>query len=235
MAVDPIEKKPLRKFYPGRPILSIGGFGCNLRCPFCQNHELLQTECTNQNSPNRQESGRIFTPEKIVQYAQRVENNIGIAYTYNEPLINHEFVLDTSKKIHEAGLKNVLVTNGFINPKPLENLIPHIDAANIDLKAFSDGFYKKLGGSLAPVLSTIEATYKHWHIEVTSLIIPGENEDIEPLAKWLGGLNDEIPLHITRFFPRYMYSDKYPTPIDTIFRLVGVAGKYLKHVYAGNV
>lgn len=225
IAVDPIEKKPLKKFHPGRPILSIGGFGCNFRCPFCQNHELLFVENT---------KGRVFAPEEIAELAKTIENNIGIAYTYNEPLINYEFLLDTAKKIHGCGLKNVLVTNGFINPQPLEELIPHIDAANIDLKAFTNGFYENCGGRLAPVLETINATYKHWHIEVTTLIIPGENEDIEPLAKWLGSLDAEIPLHITRFFPRHKYAARNPTPIETVFRQVDVARKYLKHVFAGN-
>jgi pyruvate formate lyase activating enzyme len=226
LALDPVEKKPLRMFYQGTMILSVGSYGCNFHCGFCQNHEIAMPEgavTTNQ-----------ITPQQLVKMAQETvpQGNIGIAYTYNEPLINYEFVYDCARVIHEAGLKNVLVTNGFINEEPLKNLLPYIDAMNIDLKSFSDEFYRKIGGRLESVKRTIETAHKHCHTEVTTLVIPDENEDdIEPLAKWLSGISDEIPLHISRFFPRSKYSNREPTSTETVFKLKETAGKYLKNVF----
>jgi len=236
LALDPIEKKPLYLFHPGKKILSAGSFGCNLRCPFCQNCEISIEYKSKESLKN----ARHISPEQLVALAKKyiTEGNIGAAYTYNEPLIGYEFVYDCSKLIHEAGLKNVLVTNGYINRAPLKKILPYIDAMNIDLKGFTEGFYKKLGGKLASVKETIETAYKNCHVEITTLIIPGENDsenEINSLAEWLASLDPEIPLHLTRFFPRYKYADKTPTPRETIFKLCENAKKHLKNVFAGNI
>ena len=236
IALDPIEKKPLYMFYPGKKVLSIGGFGCNLRCPFCQNCEIsMETEYK-----ELWGNAEYVSPEQIAALAKKYvpDGNIGAAYTYNEPSIGYEFVYDCAKLIHQAGLKNVLVTNGYIAREPLEKLLSYIDAMNIDLKSFTEGFYRKLGGSLEPVKETIKAARKRCHIEITTLIIPGENdseEEIETLAKWLASLDSEIPLHLTRFFPRYKYAGKPPTSKETVYRLCETAKKYLNNVFAGNV
>jgi len=233
VALDPIEKKPLYMFHPGKRILSIGGFGCNLQCRFCQNYEISTSE-----TAGRVREPSLVSPLEIVELAVKAEldGNIGIAYTYNEPLISYEFILDCAVQAREAGMKNVLVTNGYINREPLEALLPLIDAMNIDLKGFTDGFYRSVGGTLEPVKETIEEAYKRCHVEVTTLVIPGENEDdIEPIAKWLSDIAPDIPLHLSRFFPRYRYSDREPTPRETILELRETAKKYLKNVFAGNM
>ena len=234
LALDPIEKKPLYMFHPGKKVLSIGGFGCNLRCPFCQNCEISMEY------KERLINAERILPEQIVDLAKKYtpDGNIGMAYTYNEPLIGYEFVYDCSKLIHEAGLKNVLVTNGYIARDPLEKLLLHIDAMNIDLKGFTEDFYKKLGGRLEPVKETIKAAYKRCHIEVTTLIIPGENdsaEEIDAIAGWLASFDLNIPLHLTRFFPRYKYAKKAPTSRETLYELCEIAKKRLNNVFMGNV
>ena len=225
LALDPIEKKPLGHFYPGSQILSLGGFGCNFHCPFCQNcHISLEYD---------KESGEYLTPADILGAALRTvpKGNIGVAYTYNEPLIGYEFVYDCAKMVHEAGLKNVIVTNGFINELALEELLPFIDAMNIDLKAFTREFYQKIGGDLEAVKKTIVKAQQKCHLELTTLVIPGENEkDIIDIAKWLASLSPDIPLHLTRFFPRYKYGDKAPANVMTIARLAEQASIYLRNV-----
>jgi len=233
LALDPIEKKPLHQFYPGTKILSIGSFGCNLRCPFCQNYEISMSDEVGVPS--------IFmSPAEVVKKAVELieEGNIGIAYTYNEPLIAYEYVLDCARLAHEQSLKNVLVTNGSISEKPLSELLPYIDAMNIDLKGFTEAFYRKLNGDLQTVKRFIELSYTECHVELTTLIIPGENDseaDMEAEAKWIAGLDPEIPLHITRFFPRYQWIDKEPTSKKVLYRLADIARKYLTNVYVGNV
>ena len=234
VALDPIEKKPLYMFHPGTKILSIGGFGCNLRCPFCQNCEISMEY------DGRWKDAKCVTPGQIAEIAEKhvADGNIGVAYTYNEPLIGYEFGYDCSKLIHEAGLKNVLVTNGYITQKPFEKLLPYIDAMNIDLKGFTEGFYKKLGGSLEPVKEIIKTAHNHCHVEITTLVIPGENDsddEIETLAEWIASLDSEIPLHLTRFFPRHKYGNKEATPKETLYRLCEIAKKHLKNVFAGNI
>lgn len=234
LALDPIEKKPLYRFHPGKRILSVGGFGCNLRCPFCQNCDI---SIGYENALRGAEYG---SPEQIAALARETvsDGNIGVAYTYNEPLIGIEFVYDCARLVREAGLYNILVTNGYVKREPLETLLPWIDAMNIDLKGFTDNFYKKLRGSLEPVRETIEASHKRCHMEITTLIIPGENdsaEEIESLARWIASLNPEIPLHLTRFFPRYQYSDKPATPQETVYRLSEIARKHLTNVFLGNI
>ncbi len=232
LALDPIEKKPLNNFFPNTMILSTGSFGCNLTCPFCQNHciatgKIDKIDC------------KYISPEKLVDYAISLKSkgNIGIAYTYNEPLVGWEYVLDCAALAHKRGLVNVLVTNGYINPAPLKQLLPYIDAANIDLKSFSQEFYSKLGGSLDTVKNTIASTYSHWHIEVTTLVIPDENDslqDMTQLVDWLSALRDDIPLHINRFYPHHKYADRQPTPIATLKQLAKLAKAKLKYVYLGN-
>jgi len=231
MALDPIEKKPLRKFYPGTTILSVGSYGCNLRCPWCQNHSISMPD----HIPEVYE----VSPEALVSKALSLidRNNIGLAYTYNEPLIGYEYVMDCSRLAHEKGLKNALVTNGYINEKPLTELLPFIDAMNIDLKSFNDDFYKRIGGSLNAVRNTISLASKNAHVEVTTLIIPNENDsfdEMETLAQWIASVNNEIPLHISRFFPRHKYSGKAPASVEIIYALADIARVYLRSVYTGN-
>lgn len=231
IALDPIEKKPLRRYYPGAFILSVGSFGCNLRCPWCQNHGISMPEET----PDTIFVSPAALIEKALSLASR--GNIGIAYTYNEPLIGYEYVMDCARLAHSENLKNVLVTNGCINEGPLMELLPYIDAMNIDLKSFNAEFYQKIGGSLDAVKSAISHASGTTHVEVTTLIIPGENDspaEMESLSNWLSTICSDIPLHISRFFPRYKYKDSFPTPLESIHTLAGVAGKCLHNVYTGN-
>jgi len=230
VALDPIEKKPLYMFFPGKKIVSIGSYGCNFKCGFCQNYN-ISMEYKGINT-------ELMTPELIAEVAllATAEENIGIAYTYNEPLIGYEFVKDCSLLIRNAGLKNVLVTNGYINDEPLAELLPYIDALNIDIKAYNNRTYNTVTGTLLPVKNTIETAYKNCHVEVTTLVIPGENEnDIEEIAKWLSSIDPNIPYHLSRFFPRYKFSDRDPTPPETMYKLRDIAKKHLKNVFLGNI
>jgi pyruvate formate lyase activating enzyme len=231
IGLDPIEKKPLSRFMSGSKILSVGSFGCNLSCPFCQNYTIA---CGDEGN-----SIRSISPVELVEMATRKipQGNIGVAYTYNEPLIGYEYVSDCAKLVRQKNLKNVVVTNGYINPKPLEDLLPFIDAMNIDLKGFTQEFYSKLGGKLEPVKRTIATAVQSCHVEITTLIISGENdseEEMRTLSSWLADLNPHIPLHISRFFPRHLYADRNPTPVETIYRLAEVAREKLNDVYSGN-
>lgn len=231
LALDPIEKKPLRRFHPGSQILSVGSFGCNLRCPFCQNASIAQV---GSEAPTRN-----VTPEELASLARELvpRGNIGVAYTYNEPLVGYEYVLDCAERIHQAGLLNVLVSNGTIEEKSWRELLPLIDAANIDLKGFSDSWYRSLSGDLATVKRNIAIAAEHCHVEVTTLIIPGNNDspaEMQAEAKWLAAINPDIPLHISRFFPRHHMSDHPPTPVDTIYHLADIAREHLQYVYTGN-
>jgi pyruvate formate lyase activating enzyme len=182
----------------------------------------------------------IIEPEELVKHAYKLKSrgNIGIAYTYNEPFISFEYVRDCALLAREKGLKNVAVTNGYICKEPLLELLPLIDAMNIDLKAFSDSFYKKMCGDLETVKTTIQLAAGQCHVEVTNLVIPGENdtdEEMEQLSMWLASINPKIPLHITRFFPRWKMVDRGATPLKTIYGLAGIARKHLKYVYEGNI
>ncbi len=232
LALDPIEKKPLRRFYPGSKILSVGSYGCNLRCPFCQNHEISMVK------PEMAED-HYLSPKELADIAKecREKGNIGVAFTYNEPLVGWEYVLDTAKSVKESGMKNVLVTNGTASPEILERLLPYIDAMNIDLKGFREEYYQKLGGSLSAVKEFISRAAKTCHVELTTLIVPGENDSVQEMeeeARWIASLNEEIPLHISRFFPRYRMSDAAATKVEHIYSLADTAGKYLRDVYTGN-
>lgn len=229
-SMDPIEKKPLRRFHPGNPILSLGSWGCNMACSFCQNWEISQ--CHN--------DYQTMTPQEATELAiQETEHgNIGLAYTYNEPTVWYEFISQTAPLIHEANLVNVMVTNGYIEEAPLQALLPFIDAWNIDLKSFQEDYYHSVcHGSLAPVIRTISIVAAVSHVEVTTLIVPGENDSIADMdreAAWLASLRPGIPLHITRYFPRYhMTTDA--TPVDTLYALADTAKKHLRYVYIGNI
>jgi len=244
LALDPIAKKPLSRFHPGSYILSAGSYGCNFRCSFCQNHTIsmgrMQVDMKDLFLTGRPRWVYI-PPEDLVEKALDLEGegNIGIAYTYNEPLISYEYVYDCSRLAHEKGLKNVLVTNGYISREPLLELLPYIDAMNIDLKSFKDEFYRKIcGGVSAHVKNTIEEAARSCHVEVTTLIIPGLNdseEEMHELASWLSSVSPEIPLHLSRFFPNYRMLDRPATPPQKIYSLVSIAREYLKYVYTGNL
>jgi pyruvate formate lyase activating enzyme len=232
--IDPIEKKPLYHFYPGKQILSIGEVGCNLHCNFCQNHRISQ--CFATDFYGFQE----ITSEQIIAKALKTPNNIGIAYTYNEPFTFYEFMFDTAQLAHENGLKNVVVSNGYINSEPLKKLLPFIDAFNIDLKAFTEDFYhKQTKGKLAPVLETLKIIAKSpAHLEITNLVIPELNDnetEFENMVQWIAAeLGNDIPLHLSRYFPQYKL-DIQPTPLKKLEKLYALAKKYLQYVYLGNV
>ena len=244
LALDPIEKKPLNRFYPGSLILSAGSYGCNLRCPFCQNYEISWSE----EARKFAKTADVCTPEDLARAAAYYQNqgNIGIAFTYNEPLIGYEFILDTAKLIKKLGMKTVLVTNGTAELKVLEKLAPFIDAMNIDLKGFTDRYYREvLKGDRKMVMDFIARAAQVCHVEVTTLIIPGENdseEEMDALSSWIAGLTDErgerigqsIPLHISRFFPRFHMQDRRATEVKLVYRLAEVARRNLTYVYTGN-
>lgn len=231
LSLDPIEKKPLKIFLPGSMILSAGTSGCNLKCSFCQNHSISHNDPTTYYMP----------AEALVTkaYELREEGNLGIAFTYNEPSIWFEYVLESSRLAKEKALVNVLVTNGFINKDPLLELIPYIDAMNIDVKAFTEKFYSRIcKANLKSVKDTVMLAAEKCHVEVTTLVIPGLNDsvsEIEELCRWLSSISPEIPLHLSRFFPNYKMIDKPITPVETLMKARDVALKYLKYVYIGNV
>ena len=236
-ALDPIEKKPLRRFHPDSMILSVGSYGCNLRCPFCQNHGISWSPEAMTVAAARAQQ---VTPEELVQFAldARGRGNIGLAYTYNEPLIGWEFVRDTAKLAREKGLVNVLVTNGTAELPVLEAVGPLIDAMNIDLKGFTEDYYSRvLGGSLEAVKNFITRAVRFSHVELTTLIVPGENDseaEMREMTAWIAGLSPEIPLHISRFFPRFHMTDREATDVEEIYRLAEVAREKLMYVYTGN-
>ena len=237
LALDPIEKKPLARFFPGSLILSVGSYGCNLRCPFCQNNEISW-------GPEACEHARgaeYISPEELAATAEyyKGNGNIGVAFTYNEPLIGYEYVRDAAKLVHGMGMKNVVVTNGTAGLSVLDELAPYIDAMNIDLKGFSDRYYSKiLGGDRKMVMDFIEAAVKVCHVELTTLIIPGENdseEEMAELSRWVASLKPDIPLHVTRFFPCFHMTDCDPTPVETVIHLADIARQNLRYVYTGNI
>lgn len=231
LALDPIEKKPLYHFFPGSFILSVGSYGCNLNCPFCQNFEISTADST---LPTKK-----ISPEELASLAVQLKdrNNIGVAFTYNEPFISYEFVRDTSELLKKFGLKSVLVTNGNISSGALKKILPLIDAMNIDLKGFSQKIYDELGGDFETVKNTIKISAESCHIEVTSLIVPqmndSENEMLQE-AEWLASISENIPLHVSRFFPRYKIKDRPATDVKEVYRLAEVARTFLKFVYTGN-
>lgn len=250
IALDTIEKKPLRMFHPGSMILSVGSYGCNLKCPFCQNHEISMADYKKSNK-------RYVSPQELADIAIKYKSmgNIGVAYTYNEPLVGWEYVHDACISVKNAGMKNVLVTNGTASLDVVEKIIPYIDAMNIDLKGFSDEYYKNLGGSLETVKKFIVRASKDCHIELTTLIVPKTQDtfggrfsnvkkisdfgndsiaEMEEEAKWIASIDKHIPLHVTRFFPRYHMTDRDATDVEKIYELADVARKYLSNVFVGN-
>ena len=232
LALDPIEKKPLRRFHSGASILSVGGFGCNLRCPFCQNHEISMAG----EGELRTEE---LSPDALAALAEELKprGNIGAAYTYNEPLIGYEYVRDCAAAVRGRGMCNVLVTNGTIAEEPWRALLPLLDAVNIDLKGFTEAWYRRLGGELSEVKRSITLAVGQCHVEVTTLLVPGENDgedEVRALARWLASLDPELPLHLSRFFPRYRMTDRAATPVETVYRLAEVARESLRYVYTGN-
>jgi pyruvate formate lyase activating enzyme len=233
--VDPIEKKPLNHFLPGTPVLSFGTAGCNLTCKFCQNWDISKARAFDRLQA-------VASPEAIAEAALRAGCR-SVAYTYNDPVIFLEYAVDVARACRERGLKNVAVTAGYICPEARAELFAHMDAANVDLKAFTEGFYKKLcTGALQPVLDTL-VYLKHetavW-LEVTTLLIPGENDspgEIEALSAWfMDNLGPDVPLHFTAFHPDWKMLDKPSTPARTLVearRIARAAG--LRYVYTGNV
>lgn len=224
---DPIEKKPLFHFYPGSHIFSCGPNSCNLSCSFCQNYQISQIDCKTTS----------FTPEMLLAHC--LENNYKyVAFTYSEPIMMFEYILDVAKLFKQHNIKIVMVSNGFINQEPLEMLAPWIDAWNIDLKSFSDEFYKKYcGGKLDPVLNTIRYLSDKTHLEIAYLVVTNLNDsesDLLSICEFLKEINPEIPLHINRYFPNYQIS-KTPTSINLLNDFQAIASKYLNYVYIGNV
>lgn len=229
IALDPIEKKPLYHYHPGEYILSVGTKGCNFACPFCQNWSISQDD----SAPTQK-----ITSQQIIEEAKK-QHSFGIAYTYNEPFIWYEFVLETAKLAKKEGLENVLVTNGYVNLEPLEEILPLIGAMNIDLKSIDEDFYRKIcKAKLNPVLEVIKRSRQSCHVELTNLIIPTLNDsekDLEKLVNWIyDNLGQEVPLHFSRYFPSYEL-DLLPTPVDTLKKAQDIAKKKLKFVYLGNV
>ncbi len=231
LALDPIEKKPLNRFYPGSNILSVGSYGCNMKCEFCQNHEISMAD-------DGTVGWAYISPEDLTQKAESLQNrgNTGIAFTYNEPAIGFEYVVDTAELVHQAGMKNVLVTNGCVCGRAAEELCGHMDAMNIDLKGFTDEFYRKHGGDLETVKSFIKKAAAACHVEITTLIIPSENDGnvLADMVSWIADIDNNIPLHISRFFPRWRMSDRTPTPVNQIYDIADMARKKLNYVFTGN-
>jgi len=230
LALDPIEKKPLKRFHPGSTILSAGSFGCNFKCGFCQNWRISQ----------QMAEANDVMPAELVEAALRTreQGNIGLAYTYNEPSVWYEFVYDCAGLARANGLKNVLVTNGYINPAPMKALLPFIDAMNIDLKSMRPGFYRDIcQGNIQPVMDTIKLCAPACHVEVTTLLVPGKNDgenEIDALARWLRSVSSDMTLHLTRYHPDYRL-DTPAMPRERVYALADIARQSLEHVFCGNV
>lgn len=233
IAVDPIEKKPLHFYKPGSSILSVGSFGCNFKCSFCQNYTIAQIE-------EHKGTSHSIGVERLVNQIMEQNDSIGIAFTYNEPSIWYEYVYEVSKflKKQDPNKDVVLVTNGFINEEPLRKLLPYIDAMNIDLKGFNNRYYSEIcGGRLEPVLKTIEICRESIHVEVTTLLVTGENdnlEEVENITKFLGSISPDIPFHLTRYFPTYKMNNP-PTDLNFMYEAKAVAEKHLNKVILGNI
>ncbi len=234
--VDNIEKKPLFHFLPGTEIFSIGTVGCNFRCLFCQNWDISQVRLKEPNET----MGTDLPPKEIVKYC--VENDIpSIAYTYNEPAIFFEYAYDTAKLAHKEGIKNIFVSNGFESKEALKKIEPYLDAINIDLKGFTEEFYKEIcSARLQPVLDNIKHVHKMdvW-LEITTLVIPTKNdsdEELTNIAEFIASISKDIPWHVTAFYPQYKMMDIPPTPPETLERAYEIGKKAgLNYVYTGNI
>ena len=232
--VDPVEKKPLYHFYPGSLVLSVGTVGCNMQCAFCQNWEISQIE-------GQDAVGSMFdvTAETIVDRALK-SDCLGVAYTYNEPTVFYEFMVDIAKKVKAAGLKNVMVTSGYINPEPLASLLPYIDAFSVDMKGFTESFYRhETKASLAPVLASIKQMYNaQKHIELVNLIVPHQNDDEQSFMEMIHWIKEHLGkrtvLHLSRYFPAFRMDDE-PTPFAVMHHFQQLAKKSLDFVYLGNM
>ena len=230
MAMDPIEKKPLYHFYPGSNILSVGSFGCNLSCSFCQNYSIAHYRV----------KSKYMTVKNLIDNILEHKNNIGIAFTYNEPTISYEYIYEVSKEVKSTNpdMKVVLITNGYMEIESLRRLLPYIDAMNIDLKSFQKDYYKKVcGGNLNPVLKVIEEVSGYCHLEITTLLVNGLNDskdEVEKIASFISNLDKNIPLHLSRYFPTYKMN-RPPTKIDVMMKNRNIAKKFLNYVYLGNI
>ncbi|MDR2490987.1 MAG: AmmeMemoRadiSam system radical SAM enzyme [Spirochaetaceae bacterium] len=246
LALDPIEKKPLARYKSGSFVLSAGSFGCNFRCPFCQNHSISMLRPAGCEEAAAGPFSHItrLSPEMLAAKAAAAvpAGNIGIAFTYNEPLVGFEFIYDTAVQIKNRRLDNVLVSNGCINPRRFETLLPLIDAANIDLKTFNASLYQKISGmpgeaALETIKTNITRAATRCHLELTCLVIPDENdsaEEMERMSAFIAAISPEIPLHLSRFFPRHLYAGKSPTPLSTLKKLKAIAAAKLRSVVLGN-
>ncbi len=233
LALDPIEKKPLYRFHPGSFILSVGSFGCNMACPFCQNYRIAEGR-------RGEIETRQVSPEELVRTAISLKprSNIGVAFTYNEPMVGFEYVRDAARLAKEKGLKTAVVTNGCVSQETLNEALPYIDAFNIDLKCFTPEGYRRLGGDLAMVKAFIETAVQKAHVEITTLVVPGvsdSQDEMRETAAWIASLSDEIPYHITRFFPCKHMLDERPTDPELLHRLRDIASETLRYVYLGNI
>ncbi len=234
ISLDPIEKKPIAFFRPGSNVLSVGSYGCNLRCPFCQNDGISQHGAD-------EVPYRTASPDELADLAARLrdgQGSIGLAYTYNEPLVGWEFVRDCAAEIRRRGMLNVLVSNGCASESVISQIAPLIDAANIDLKGPSQEYYDWVGGDFGAVCRTISALHgAGCHVEVTTLVVPGRNDgeaDMDAIASFVASVSPDMPLHVTRFFPRWRMSDASPTPVADVRRLADVARRRLSRVLVGN-
>lgn len=228
IALDPIEKKPLYHYYPGKQILSIAPNHCNMRCPYCQNWEISQEHVNTQ-----------FISSQMLVKIMKDHDSFGISYTYTEPLVWYEYLLDAGESVHEEGGKNVLVTNGLINEKPLRKLLPLIDAMNVDLKVMDEEIYRTvLKGDLATVKRTIEIAHPHCHVEITNLLVTGLNDtkrNINALIDYVVSLDRSIPLHFSRYYPNYRYGQP-PTPTKKLdYALQTAKEKGMHYIYLGNI
>ena len=232
IALDPIEKKPLYHFFPGSHILSYGSFGCNLRCPFCQNYTISQA--------GEDTADYIYvSPEELTQKALELvdQGNIGVAFTYNEPLLAYEYLRDTAKLLKQHDLKVVAVTNGSVTEWTANEILPYVDAMNIDIKGFTEEYYKWLGGDLETVKTFIRQAVSKCHVELTALIVPGHNdthEEMRELSQWVASIDKNIPLHISRYFPYWKTLDIPATKIKDVYELAEVAREALTYVHVGN-
>lgn len=232
MALDPIEKKPLYHFFPGSKILSVGSYGCNLNCQFCQNYSISMV--------NEDDVDTVtISPKELADKANALKDrgNVGVAFTYNEPLISYEFIRDTALLLSDYNMKVVVVTNGSVTNSTANEILPYIDALNIDLKGFTNHFYSKHGGDLETVKDFIKLAATKCHIEITTLIIPMENDSVEEmreLSQWVASIDENIPLHISRFFPTWKMQDRGPTDVQKVYDLANVARENLNYVYEGN-
>lgn len=226
LGLDPVEKKPLRRFLPGTLTLSAGSFGCNLSCPYCQNHSIAHGDPQSQYVP----------PQEMARLAKK-QDVPSLSFTYNEPLVGYEWVYDAARFAKEDGIRVILVTNGYVESEPLAQLLPYVDAMNIDLKAFREETYRTVcGGSLAPVMRTIETAAKACHVEITCLLVTEMHteEELAQMCDWLAAVDRGMPLHLSRYFPRYRY-DTPPTELEWMKRVEELARERLSYVYLGNV